>query len=412
MDATRDNLQRSYDLFIEQEALLPFFRGLAGYVDYALSSQPYKDVFQKQLAEYDAAQKKISELESQILEEMVAAKDELAAIIKKRKLDVKTFERFQSWQFNENTDLFQEFDSFLHGRSVGNGFRSDSLDNLLFDLAANLLVLGHKKDIQKFNKSKEEYSTYYARVNGPEASLTTGNVHGNFVFSATWPERWEYNAKFKRERALRSWGSFVQLYQFKQVYDTVAQNKGWFDLLQNDGTEHNRTRTSDRIRTANMAKELESLLDERSRPSSIVAAHGSKAGDAGLRSLKKSELKSHAQVVHNYLLQDLSVKDVPPLAFDSRTGRLRVREVEIKMPRSSDQYDLLRVIFVNENEVGKEWFFDEIIQEVDPTQSGKKFIRKYYNAAYQLNRKLAAKGVKDFFILNTDSAKITPHYLP
>src|SRR3989344_3248979 len=144
MEAQQTNLDRSYNLFINQDQALPFFKGLNGYIEYALSTSPFHEVFAEQIQQYEAGNKKIEQLERKTLKEAVAVRDNLEAIVKKKRIDVHTLRRFQTMEFNDETTLFEEFDSFHQGRSIGSGFRSDSLQKYLFDIAANLLILGYK----------------------------------------------------------------------------------------------------------------------------------------------------------------------------------------------------------------------------------------------------------------------------
>lgn len=173
MDTVHDHLKRNYDLFIRYEQRLSFCRGLAGYLDYVLMTSPFKEVFEKEVAEYEKSHIELMRLEAKTLDEMIEAKDKLASIIKEKGLDVKTFSRLQTFSFTDSTDLFQEFDSFLQGKSVGNGFRSDSLQNYLFDLGANLLVKGYKEEIKQYLVTDEEYAKHYARINGSGGLLRT-----------------------------------------------------------------------------------------------------------------------------------------------------------------------------------------------------------------------------------------------
>jgi hypothetical protein len=285
------------------------------------------------------------------------------------------------------------------------------LQHHLFDVAANLLLLGHNKEVQKYLASEEEYAAYYARINGAGSSMITGNVHGSFLFGSAWPERWEYGAKLEAERTLKPWGSFVELYLFKQAYDTVSDHKDRWQLLQDDGTEHNRFRTHDRIRVVNMVRELQSLVSDEAMLS--VYRGSSHFADAKIRKLI-SELKPHVQATHNLLLRAKSKSLDKPngqLRYDHKLRTLYVKDKEFSFGRARDQADLLRVMFENEKDLSKEWFFDEVSGQIDSGQEGKRYITRYKNAAYQINQKFAKAGMPAFFIARSSSAQITQQYL-
>lgn len=96
------------------------------------------------------------------------------------------------------------------------------------------------------------------------------------------------------------------------------------------------------------------------------------------------------------------------LDFDLDKSRFYVQGKEIRLSKFKNEYNTLRVIFKDFEEIGKEWFFTEISEEVDVNEVNEK---KYYNAIHQLRLKLQAKGINDFFITTKQSVKINSKYL-
>jgi hypothetical protein len=96
--------------------------------------------------------------------------------------------------------------------------------------------------------------------------------------------------------------------------------------------------------------------------------------------------------------------------FNAEKSRLYIDKKEIKIRKFSNQYHLLRVIFKDQKEVGKEWFFSEIAEKVDH-YSKKNKNKKYYNAVFQIKKKLESVGLNDFFITTRQSLKINTKYL-
>jgi hypothetical protein len=75
-----------------------------------------------------------------------------------------------------------------------------------------------------------------------------------------------------------------------------------------------------------------------------------------------------------------------------------------------DQKEFLKIIFKDRKELGKEWFFSEIAEVYD--FAGNTSDKKFYNASYQLNLKVAQKTpIKDFLITTKQSARVNPIYL-
>ena len=98
------------------------------------------------------------------------------------------------------------------------------------------------------------------------------------------------------------------------------------------------------------------------------------------------------------------------ISFNEENGTLKVNESKIKNKKFSDQYYVLKIIFNNKSETAKEWFFSEFAEEYDSKADFKN--KKFYNAVYQLNKKIAVEtGIKGFFITTSKSCKIDPKYI-
>lgn len=98
------------------------------------------------------------------------------------------------------------------------------------------------------------------------------------------------------------------------------------------------------------------------------------------------------------------------LSFDEANSILNVGEKIVKIRKMKDQYHLLRTIFEDKEEVGKEWFFSEIAEKYDSEADLDD--KKFYNAAYQVSQKIARDaGIRDALITTTQSVRINPKYL-
>lgn len=144
----------------------------------------------------------------------------------------------------------------------------------------------------------------------------------------------------------------------------------------------------------------------------------SSSNNPKIREFKKDNYKLYATRIHNYLIQELSKKEdekieekrvnYTPL-FDADKSILIIGDKKIKIKKFSDQYHLLRIIFESESEFQQEWFFSEIAERYDSEANLSD--KKFYNAVYQLNQKVAREtGIKDYFITTSQSFKINPEY--
>jgi hypothetical protein len=99
------------------------------------------------------------------------------------------------------------------------------------------------------------------------------------------------------------------------------------------------------------------------------------------------------------------------LDFDSAKAILYIDQHEIRVQKFSDQYHLLRIIFEDKKESLREWFFSEVIERYDSKDDSLK-PKKFYNAVYQLNRKIAIEtGIKNFFIITNQVFQVNKEYL-
>ena len=98
------------------------------------------------------------------------------------------------------------------------------------------------------------------------------------------------------------------------------------------------------------------------------------------------------------------------LRFDEVASRLYVGGQGIRVKKGGEQYNLLKVVFENAEELSKEWFFSEIVEKCDIAKEKitKADEKKYYNAAYQINLKI--KG-EPLFITHLRSMVVNPQYI-
>ena len=95
MSSTEQNLERSHNLFINRNTLADFFKGLAQYLEYVYEVPVLKEVMEEYVKERNKGYVRVNELEEKTVQELNAVKDKLLKIIKRRKINANTFERFE-----------------------------------------------------------------------------------------------------------------------------------------------------------------------------------------------------------------------------------------------------------------------------------------------------------------------------
>lgn len=104
--------------------------------------------------------------------------------------------------------------------------------------------------------------------------------------------------------------------------------------------------------------------------------------------------------------------------YDPKTATLILNGIKIQMPPYTNQDRLCKVMFSSKNNMKKYWSWDEIIVHKGWNQpeftDDKSFWRRIYNAAGEVNIKIAVKtGIEDFFIKTPiGTLKINPLRLP
>jgi len=98
------------------------------------------------------------------------------------------------------------------------------------------------------------------------------------------------------------------------------------------------------------------------------------------------------------------------LSFSEEKGILAIGKEQAFFRKNTIQYHLVRIMFENPLEIGKEWFYSEIGEKYDQAEDFDD--KKFANAAYQTKLKIIRDtGIKDFFTITKESVTINPKYL-
>jgi len=315
MKNIRENLERSYQLFLNRQQPLDFFNDIAGYLDYVFSLPELRGGFVQQLEKRNSLYEQKWKLEKQAMAEIREAKQKIEKILKKRKIDPKTLQRFRTSPIFAHSDssIMQEWDDYEKGRiQTGDGGslrcnrRSDDYNDLVGDMAANLYTRRYKDDVNEFLVSDEEYRTYYRRINGSGIISRTSDPNGNFVFSQALPERWEVENLIQTERYAKPWGAFEKLYQFWIAHKNISRGvsaEGTLEEVARALEEMKETDDGkyvigpDSYDILSMQIDFRDLLGERSH------WHQYRISNWKPNRLVVDQIKSAAETVHNILLQ-------------------------------------------------------------------------------------------------------------
>lgn len=98
------------------------------------------------------------------------------------------------------------------------------------------------------------------------------------------------------------------------------------------------------------------------------------------------------------------------LDFNYERAELTVNGERVPI-QGPDQKELLRIIFANKEGWSAQWFFSQVAEEYDHADYFK--TKKFYNAAYQINGRIAARtDVKKFFITTMQTVQVNPDINP
>ncbi len=296
MSTVSEHLERRFQSFISNEQPLGFFKGLSEYVTYVLATPSLKTVIDAQIAERDARYAQIAELEEKAVAEMREAKEKLLAVVEKTGMDTTTLQRIGSMS---GGNLIEELNAYENDTYHRSGRRSDTLQHYLFEVAANIRSAGHEEKIQEFVATSDQYEEYDHRMNGPSMYFVSGNEHGMFIFSQTWPERFQIEELLKKERELKPWGDFEALLRFKGAYDAVSENGDFTSILQ-EGTSHifPLVTNDDKVAMAMMAEDVQIFMGDGRDTYRHRYSHMPDA----IRELSVDAFKVHTNVVHGRLM--------------------------------------------------------------------------------------------------------------
>ncbi|MGC9602212.1 MAG: hypothetical protein ABSE76_00495 [Minisyncoccia bacterium] len=368
-------LERYFNSFIGSEDPKQFFMGLKDYLDYGDA-----------VPEFDLITTQVSAMPKELMERYEKQHNEALSKIKEAHKKIAKYVAKNKVEIPVVLNALKQYDSFEQKRSTSSWPLAYTLHDELHDAIEFLYrTPEHKEFAEKFiefSDPTKAHARHYLPIKELDDFLET-------------------KKEFERQYENELWGAQQHLYELcKIVREGHAMGKEVIARAQR--------------------KEPGAVFDWMNF--SVIMSEWMKIEEGRPERdpvfFKPKEVRPKAQRFHLYVLSRFAaahaalaeVKQEKPLSFDENEAVLWVKNKPFPIRRVSDQYDLLRVIFADPAEVGKEWFFDEIAEKVDPARSNER-LKKYYNAAYQISKKLAEKGLPGFFITKRHSARIGSTYL-
>ena len=296
-DRIIDNLERYYKGFIDQPDDYGFFYALFGYVNYILETPALKkitdEVMKKKQEEYD----KLAGLEKKSLQELTQAKKKLLKIIKDNAIPPNSLTYHYFVLPLEGVDnILTELEIFEEGKKLNiSGFKSDNFETFLYDIASNLLNLGHKSLLQEFLVSDEANKNYHYE---PDSKfIIMSNKNGSFIFSKTLKLRREQSRFIEKTEKFELWGAFNAFLKFQKAFLEKSKNNDFEYISQKYcGAGRNWQESSDAVDIIFFAQDL----DE------IVAGKDNNQRRNSIHTLKKDNFKNYATIINAFIIKELS----------------------------------------------------------------------------------------------------------
>ncbi len=366
-------LEKQYQSFINQERDWNFFVGLADYVKFINeTSEPHLLLERTKESKLKRIEI-IDKLEEEAVTELLKLKRDLLKIIKNEKIAKEGL-----------SEALSKLDDYEKGKISPNHYKSSRLDEGLRNL------------IKALSDSEEDFAKNYPRYGLSKKLLI----------------RMAKSSELHEKKETELWGAYEKL---QLVFRVIYSGKEYLSFLE----EHKR----DIDEYVGLLDEMETIKNDGENRFFSLHPHKRETyfslNEFRKKNFKRDNYKLYATRIHNYLIQKLNTEEIGDptngktdfkASFDKDKGVLKINDKQIKVKKFSNQYHLLKIIFENQFELSKEWFFSEIAEIYDTETPPPD--KKFYNATYQINQKVAIEtGTKGFFITTNQSLKINPKYI-
>jgi len=98
------------------------------------------------------------------------------------------------------------------------------------------------------------------------------------------------------------------------------------------------------------------------------------------------------------------------VSFDANDSALKIGNKKILFRKHTEQYHTLKIIFEDQSEIWKEWFFSEIAEKIDQYKGYSD--KDFHNYLSAIKKRVSTEtGIKDLFITTNQSVTINKKYL-
>lgn len=375
MQSERDLLQKQYDTVINQTDPWYFFLNLADYVSFVTETSPFKEIVLALRKYKEELLVELDEYEEKAVRELISSKKKLEKLV--GKVDGLKDKLKKEGFFS---DGFTSIDQYLDGRLSTSGNKSDVINRYLHEVSWDIASNGHTSVLDDFT---EDLKAKDRRVS----------------FSESLKKRTELTEQLNTQRLLNPWGywDFLSILMAKSIFI-------WSDWT-SQYPNVDQTYLSELVSIKHEVQE--------NKPPENTFPRIERHQRTSTRESRVPAYKHYLERVHLYLLKEASnsTKVVEKnIGFNPDTSIFSVNNQEIKMRKFSDQYHTLRIIFQNSNEIGKEWFFSELAELIDPQKGYTD--KDFHNYISAIKRRVSSDtGIKDLFITTNQSVKINSEYL-
>lgn len=368
-------LERHFNGFIGLDDPKQFFLGLKDYLDYGDT-----------VPEFDLITTQVSAMPKELMERYEKQHNEALAAVRKAHKKIAAYVAKNKVEIPVVAEALKHYESFENKRSTSSSPLADALHDQLRDAIEFLYRTpehkGFAEKLIEFSSPSKEHVRHYLPIKELQ-------------------DFFETKAELERQHENELWGAQMRLYELcKIVREGHAMSKEVVARAQ----RHEPGAVLDWMNFSVIMSEWMKIEEGRADREPVFFDP---------KEVRPKARRFHLHVLSNFAAAHAALAEVKqerPLSFDENEAVLWVKNKPFSIRRVSDQYDLLRVIFADPAEVGKEWFFDEVAEKVDPARPNER-LKKYYNAAYQIGKKLAEKGLPGFFITKRHSARIGSSYL-
>jgi hypothetical protein len=381
-----------------------FFIGLADYVKFVIEKPKLISIVDTYILEEKRKDtKKFEDLKNKAKEDLVRFGNELLKEIERAKVVLST-----------NKEASQLKDLILKFRQLEN-FKSETDVDVFVKILVDIIKLLRKNGVKNIPWLTKKF---------PHINFIKKEEEINFLPDSYFEYALE-RSYYKDLQSKTLWGAWAELYSiYVATYKRKVWEKGRFPFEQIEKhTDEIKVFKALKLLDEIFQPKLVEILDKRELES-LELIHRSLGRKLELEnlteekkdSLLKAKYLSYLTLVHNYFIQELSKRQIKKsckrtkykISF-SEDGILNFQGKSIQFQIDTDPYYLLKTIFKNPTKI---WNYDEIADDWGLSYEEKPPWKRFYNAGYQVNTKIAKETtVKDFLKLTKKTVNINQKYL-